>query len=226
MKKLIYIMFACMLLSCSPYLKKTQFVPVSHENVQCEPAEITSQKDDKKLWQQSSRLNRLFIDSSARQVNDIVTVSIIETSSASRSASTKTGRNSSVSASISDFLGAPANLGLRGTNMAEGSLKNAFDGSGETKRSSQLIATITARVIEVLPNGNLVIKGKRNVKVNNETQYIILTGIIRPDDISSNNVVLSTSIADARVEYGGTGIISDKQKPGWAIRIIDLVWPF
>jgi flagellar L-ring protein precursor FlgH len=89
-----------------------------------------------------------------------------------------------------------------------------------------MTAFITARVIEVLPNRNLVIRGTRQVRVNNETQVIAVQGIIRPEDISSNNIVLSTFIAEAVIELGGQGAVSDKQRPGWMARALDWAWPF
>jgi flagellar L-ring protein precursor FlgH len=105
-------------------------------------------------------------------------------------------------------------------------MANNFDGKGETTRSSQLAAYITAQVIQVLPNGYLVIHGSRQVRVNNENQIINVQGVIRTEDINSSNIVLSTYIADARIELIGEGVISDKQRPGWLARVLDWVWPF
>lgn len=81
-------------------------------------------------------------------------------------------------------------------------------------------------VVKVLPNGNLYISGKREIKVNNELQYITISGIVRPEDVSTSNEVASTYVADARVAYSGVGPISDKQSPGWLGRIVDHAWPF
>ena len=87
-------------------------------------------------------------------------------------------------------------------------------------------AYVPAMVMKVLPNGYLVVSGTREIMVNNETQYITLSGIIRPDDIGSANEISSTFMADARIVYSGTGPLADKQKPGWLGRVIDHVWPF
>jgi flagellar L-ring protein precursor FlgH len=103
---------------------------------------------------------------------------------------------------------------------------NAHDGQGETTRSSYLNAYITAEVIDKTPNGNLVIRGSRQVQVNNENQFINIQGMIRIADISSNNIVPSTAIADAQIELNGQGVVSDKQRVGWLTRILDWVWPF
>ena len=186
------------------------------------------------LWSEESAHSILFMDYKARRVNDIITISIVEVSSASGQANTKTGRKSSIDASITDFLGSPSDFGLKnlwgggnGFNPKIGAAtNNSFDGSGETSRKGSLTASITARVIKVLPNGNLVIRGRKEVTINNDEQIIFLRGIVRPKDISANNTVLSTYIADARIEYTGKGVINNNQQPGWLARILDKIWPF
>jgi len=107
-----------------------------------------------------------------------------------------------------------------------GSSESNLKGEGNTTRGGQLEATITARVVRVLDSGNLIIEGKRQLSVNREDQYIIITGIIRPEDIRSDNSIASQYIADARMVYTGKGIVNDKMNPGWATRIVDWVWPF
>lgn len=185
------------------------------------------------LWAGETSRNSLFVDTRARGVGDIVTIRVSENSKGSKSAATDTSRKSSTAAGITDFFGASQDLGLdklyggvgfRPSVAADSS--SSFKGDGNTSRSSLLEADITARVIEVLPNGNLSIEGRREIVVNNEEQIMVLGGVIRPEDISSSNTVLSTYIADARIEYTGEGILADKQSPGWFTRILDKVWPF
>jgi flagellar L-ring protein precursor FlgH len=175
------------------------------------------------LWA-AKRSNNLFSDLKARNVGDIVTINVVESATASKNATTKTSRESDLSASWTGVL-----QKLSG-NWVGGEVKtdfaNNFDGKGETTRSSQLAAYITAQVIQVLPNGYLVIHGNRQVRVNNENQIINVQGVIRTEDINANNIVLSTYIADARIELIGEGVVSDKQRPGWLARILDWVWPF
>jgi len=180
-----------------------------------------------------SRYYGFFQDLRAHKVGDLVTINIVETSKASKQADTKTGRTSSIDAGISNLLGYENKMKSWGvpksfdnTAMFKASMGNKFDGSGSTSRDESMTASITARVVEVLPNGNLVIEGTRKIKVNNETQNIVLSGVIRPMDISPDNTVLSTYIANARIAYTGNGPVSDKQRPGWMARILDLVWPF
>lgn len=165
-----------------------------------------------------------YTDLKARNVGDIVTINIVESAKASKNASTKTSRNSEFGASWSGVLSKLSGNWFGDEHKA--SFDNEFEGKGETTRSSQLNAYITAQVIQVLPNGNLVIQGSREVRVNNENQYINIRGIVRPEDISANNIVLSTFIAEARIELTGQGVIADKQRAGWFTRILDWIWPF
>lgn len=180
---------------------------------------------DGSLWRPSARLGDLYADLRARRVGDVVTVRIVENAEALKSASTKTSRDSSLSASVSSFFGAPLSVGGFKPEAA-GSLKNDFEGSGTTQRKDTLVATMTAKVVEVLPHGLLRVEGYREVLINNERQYIILRGVIRSEDIGADNTVLSSAVADAQIAYAGQGVVSDKQKPGWVGRILDHVWPF
>lgn len=181
------------------------------------------------LWTESQ--GGLFSDIKARHVGDILTVAIFEQASATREATTSTGRSSSNSAGISSFFGLESSLAkinstIDPSDLISTSYENDFKGSGSTSRKEDLVATLTTQVIEVYPNGNLRIEGGKTVTVNNEDQIIVLTGIVRPNDISPQNVINSKYILDSRIAYTGKGVISDKQKPGWAVRILDNVWPF
>ena len=181
------------------------------------------------IWQDSS--SGFAEDFKARKVGDTVTIVINEQASASKQATTGTSRGSSMSAGIPNLLGLETNMtGIKNwmdlNNLINASASSKFDGSGKTTRQENLNATITAKVVDVLANGNLLIEGKRNVNVNNEDQVIVLTGTVRPRDISADNVVNSIYIADARINYSGKGIISDRQKPGWLMGLLDTIWPF
>lgn len=184
------------------------------------------------LWTDVS-YRSAFQDHRACKVGDLITVNIVETSQANKRATTRTGRDSSINAGITNLLGWETKIGELGfpsafqnENMFRASLTNNFGGQGETARNETMTASITARVIDVTPNGNLFIKGSRKVKVNNEAKYITLTGLVRPADISPDNTILSSYIAEASIEYSGSGPVSDKQRPGWLMRAVDFVWPF
>lgn len=181
-------------------------------------------ENDGSLWSEDRPQTFLFSDLKAGRVGDVVTIRIVESSKGNKNASTKTEKDSSLSTSISAFFGMSSDKLSQASVGAETSEKH--DGTGSTSRSSELTAVITARVIDVLPNGNLIIDGKREVVVNNETQLLGVTGIVRPEDIGSGNTVLSSYIADAKITYTGNGVVSDKQRVGWFFRLLDKVWPF
>jgi flagellar L-ring protein FlgH len=172
-------------------------------------------------------------DRRARRLGDIVTVAIVEEASASNQTSTDTGRSSNLDAAITDLFGMPSNFGM--TNFAgmgqafsptvSGSYGRQFKGSGSTTRKGTLVATVTARVMEIYPGGNMRIAGQRDVRVNREKQRITVEGVIRPEDISFRNTIPSTLIADANVQYRGRGVLSDTGGPGWLSRILDWIWP-
>jgi flagellar L-ring protein precursor FlgH len=183
------------------------------------------------LWSDQNDFGNLFTNPKARHIGDIVTIRIVESSSATNKASTQTGRSSSVGASVDGFFGLENDYSANSPffnpfSRVAGGLESDFDGSGTTKRSGDLTATITARVMDILPNGNLIVMGSREVMVNREKQEITLSGIVRPRDISAENVVLSNYIADAKIAYSGSGVINDRQRPGWLARTIDAIWPF
>jgi len=184
--------------------------------------------------------SQLYRDFRARQVGDIVVVQIVENSSASKKAKTDTSRTSSLSAGLTNLLGF-TNLIPKGKNfwqetqvngvpslstLLKGSLTNSHQGEGETSKSDQITTSVAARVIAVLPNGLLYIKGSRRVKVNYETQVVTVSGLVNPHDVSASNTVQSTQVSDVRIVYSGHGPVTDKQRPGWLTRIIDWVWPF
>ena len=181
------------------------------------------------LWTENK--GSLFGDIKARQLGDILTVAIFEQASASREATTKTGRSSNNEAGISKFLGFETDLvklnsAIDPTQLIATNYENDFNGSGSTSRKENLVATLSTRVVEVFPNGNLRIEGGKTVTVNREEQIIVLTGIVRPNDISPQNVIDSKYVLDAKIAYTGKGVISDKQGPGWMTCILDNVWPF
>ncbi len=183
------------------------------------------------LWSDDSMFGDMFVTSKAKNVGDVVTIEIVESSSATNTASTNTGRTSSISGSVSKFLGLekryqPDHPFLNPFGGVDATLANSFDGKGTTVRTGDLTAYMSARVRKVLPNGNLRIVGTREVTVNNERQIMSLSGIVRPKDISAENVVLSTYLSDAVIAYSGAGVLNDKQSPGWMTRILDHVWPF
>ena len=98
--------------------------------------------------------------------------------------------------------------------------------TGETKRENYVTTTVGARVIQLLPGGVLQVEGAREIRVNEETQYLVVSGLIRSKDIAMDNSILSTQMADTRIEYFGKGVLADKQRQGWLTRLLDNIWPF
>ena len=199
--------------------------------IDSQPLPPTAVVQEGSLWN-GTQTNGLSADNRASSVGDLVTISITETSKASEIANTNTSRDSGVKVGITSLLGlsfpmkAFTNKDVVVDTALEGTVGNVAQGEGKTERQSSFTSYLTARVIQVLPNKNLAIQGRRNMRINNETEIVTLTGIVRPDDIDRNNMVPSTKVADARVMISGAGVVSDKQRVGWGQRILDHVWPF
>jgi flagellar L-ring protein FlgH len=183
------------------------------------------------LWPGESNRNMLFTDNKARYVNDIVTIVIDESSSGKNQASTNTSKDTKTNSGISALLGletsiTKANPNMGGSISVGGTSTNSLKGAGDTSRGGTLQARLTARVVRVLDNGNLLIEGRRQMTLNAEDEFIVITGVIRTADITAENAVLSSNIADARILYTGSGVLADKQHPGWLTRALDWGWPF
>lgn len=172
----------------------------------------------------------LYADSRARRVGDIVMVNVVESSSATSEAETKADRESETEYGVTALFGR-TKLPLVGGTVGDAPLlgtssSKSFDGKASTTRANKVTATVAARVINVMPDGLLQVEGARETKVNNETQYLVVSGLIRSRDVASDNSIMSTQMADAQIAYYGKGVVADKQKPGWLTRLLDHVWPF
>ncbi|MGD0234020.1 MAG: flagellar basal body L-ring protein FlgH [Syntrophorhabdales bacterium] len=183
------------------------------------------------LWPASYSGNLYFGDHRAGGMGDIITVKIVEATQASEKATTDTGRTSAVDYGIPNFLGQETRYvqnhpAINPAHLITANSTNNFSGTGETTRTGTVTATISAKVVEVFPNGNLAVEGKREIYVNYEKKEILLQGIVRPRDIASDNSVLSSQVADAKIMMTGIGVVGEKQRPGWLSRILDGVWPF
>jgi flagellar L-ring protein FlgH len=182
------------------------------------------------IWPGENVKNMYFTDNKARYVNDIVTIVVSETATGTSKATTNASRSTNATAGIATLLGLEKTLAEKNAKLATlevgGSNSNTMKGQGDTSRGSTLSARVSARVVRVLDNGNLVIEGRRQLSMNAEDQYIIISGTVRTEDITSENMVASQYISDARIQYVGEGVINDKMRPGWLTRIVDWVWPF
>jgi flagellar L-ring protein precursor FlgH len=228
MKQYIVLLSCCLFLSaCAKPTETVVSIPEPLEEIQIA---AQNQRTEGSLW--PGEQHSLFADHKARAVGDVVTITISEKASASKQATTETDRTSSMTAGIPHLFGIENSQWLANNpnidiaNLVEANFANSFKGAGTTVRKEDLIASLTAQVIDVYGNGNLKIRGGKEVRVNNETQIIYMTGIIRPEDILANNTVDSKHVLNAKISYTGKGIISDKQKPGWLLRTLDNIWPF
>jgi len=178
------------------------------------------------IWAGPTSNNLLFTDRKARNVGDIVTIVVDEKTEGENNANTETKRASTTAAGITGFVQTnPSQTYMSGYKLG-GGMDNNHKGEGKTNRDGLLKGRISARVVRVLPNGNLVIEGRRMLTVNAEDQFMVITGICRPDDVTTENLIHSQYIADARIVYAGKGVVDDKMRPGWLARVVDWVWPF
>lgn len=192
------------------------------------PEEIVYQPNS--LWRSGSRA--FFRDQRAARVGDILTVLINITDSAKVNNSTKRSRANSEEAGMDNLFGYEAALGkvlpeaVDNTSLASLGSTSSSAGTGTVDRKEKIDLTVAAVVTQVLPNGNLVIAGRQQVRVNYEVRDLEITGIVRPEDISNINTVAHTQIAEARISYGGEGQISDVQQPRYGQQLFDIIMPF
>jgi len=171
-------------------------------------------------------ISGLTSDRRASRVNDLITVRVIENIESSATADSQLDKESKAKAAVPTLFGLETQLpsSIDPTNLASTSYDSAFKGSGATTRSSMLTATMTTRVSEVLPNGDLVLEGVRELELNGERQIVVLTGIVRAQDVRRSNQVLSTQIAQLRIQYYGRGLMKDNLKPGWLLRVMNKIF--
>lgn len=171
--------------------------------------------------------NSLYSDVTARRVGDIITVSLEENTNATKSAGTTTSKETGVEvAPITGLGGQAINIGGQSIQLGVNS-SNDFSGDAQANQRNSLSGAISVTVVDVLPNQNLVIRGEKWLTLNQGDEYIRLTGIIRPADISPENEIVSTKVANARIQYSGTGTFARAQEKGWLTQFFaSSLWPF
>ncbi len=173
---------------------------------------------------QSGYSRPLFEDRRARYVGDTITVKITESTSASMKSNNKLDKTNSSKASVSALSGLPGK-GLLGLNM-DASSANAFSGKGEAANNNVFTGNITVTVIDVMPNGNLLVSGEKQLAIGHEQEYVRISGVINPSYVDAFNNVDSSRVADARIEYKSAGQISEGEVMGWLARFFLNVMPF
>jgi flagellar L-ring protein precursor FlgH len=186
---------------------------------------LEEEKAEGSLWSNSGRYSNLFRDLKAHNVNDVVTILVSESTQALASADASNSRSTSASAGFDNLFGLENRISELPT-MVSGESESSFEGKGSTSRQTTLATNLTARVVDVLPNGYLVVEGMREIHVNNENQSVYLTGVIRPEDISPHNIVPSSAVAQMTVRLEGRGVVSQPIKPGWLYKILNGILPF
>lgn len=197
------------------------------------------------LWRAGAR--GFFKDQRARRVGDILTVNVAINDQAQIGNSTQTSRNSAEDAGLTNFFGleaaipnlytkqanannSPVNTTIRNAfnpaSLISGGSTGSYQGAGTVQRSESINLNVAAIITDVLPNGNLVIQARQETVVNHERRDLVLTGIIRPEDISSSNTIQHSQIAQARLFYGGKGKITDVQQPRYGQQLYDILFPF
>ena len=182
------------------------------------------------LWRSGSRA--FFKDQRAAQVGDILTVVVNISDTANLANATGTSRTGSEAEGLPNFLGLEAQLpkliakGLNTSSLVSSNSTNANSGSGTIKRNETVTLRLAGLVTQVLPNGNLAVIARQEVRVNSELRDLQVSGIVRPQDIASDNTVLHDRMAEARIGFGGRGTLSDIQTPRYGQQIMDIVLPF
>jgi len=169
-------------------------------------------------------VNNIYSDSKAHRIGDIISVILSESTQANKNAKTELKKeNSSVLDPVVGLAGAPVTL--NGQAIQFGINQNSkFKGDAKADQGNSLSGDISVHVLRVLPNGNLMIRGEKWITLNNGDEYIRLTGVIRAKDINSNNTILSTKIANARIQYAGTGSFADVNEQGWLTKFFNSGW--
>ncbi len=164
---------------------------------------------------------RLFEDVRARRVGDLLTIVLQESTSASKSASTKTQKDSEVDLQAPTLLG--RGVTANGTPLLQNSIgaEREFEGAGSSSQSNRLTGNITVAVVQRMPNGNLVVQGEKWLKLNQGDEFVRISGIVRPFDIGQDNTVSSDRVADARISYGGRGVVASSNRAGWLDRFFN-----
>ena len=220
MKNLIFISILFFVNGCSTYIEEANnkhFTPLT-------PSFEEFNKDEPSNGSiySTSSAGLFSSDRRAKKVGDILSVTLSETFSSNKAVTNSSGKTDNIGVEVGP-TGIMRNFaGLGGS----ASKTNSFSGSMATNQSNSLSGTLSATVVRVFPNGNLEIKGQKKLRITEGTEYIRLTGIIRPQDISTSNSVSSAKIAEAQIEYVGAGILDSASKPGWGSAFFRAISPF
>jgi flagellar L-ring protein FlgH len=192
------------------------------------PKPETASYNANSLWRNGSRA--FFKDQRAARIGDILTVTVNITDKANIANETQRSRTAKEDTGVSDFAGKQLLTGsaskVLGGRLLTADSSSSTDGKGSVNRQEALQTNVAAVVTQLLPNGNLVVEGKQEIRVNFEIRELIVAGIVRPEDIQSDNTIDSSKIAQARIAYGGRGQLTDVQQPRYGQQVMDVLLPF
>ena len=223
MMRMTRLIFALFLISLAGGCSQTrivvqpdpQYAPVDLNSIEFKPLENGS------IFQ-SGRSVRLFEDNKAYRIGDVLSVVLSESTNAFKSAETSTDKADEVDLSASAIFGSTGPT-VNGNPVLNSNLdgEREFSGSGDSAQSNSLSGEIAVTVVDVLPSGNLVVRGEKIIGLNQGSEYIRLSGIVRPEDIDTDNTIFSRKIANSRIYYGGGGVIAESNTKGWLSRFFD-----
>jgi len=184
------------------------------------------------LWHPSLAINYPFVDVRARFPGDLLTILVSESAEGTKTGTTDTKANSTIGANVQDFFGIPAASvkflpkAFNEDSIIKATTAREYKGDASTDRKDTMTASITVKVVSVDATGNLYVRGDKVVSVNREDQYIVLSGVVRPEDIANDNTVQSSRLGDARIDYYGHGSVGNKQRVPLVHTLMDFIWPF
>lgn len=195
-----------------------------HQPMSVRPAErLQAPSANGAIWQ-AGQGRPLFEDRRARYVGDTITIKITESTSATAKSNRKLDKTNSITAAVTSLLGLPGKS-LLGLDLGAEST-NAFDGKGEAANNNAFNGSITVTVIDVMPNGNLLVSGEKQLAIGQEQEFVRISGVVNPSFVDAFNIVESSKVADARIEYKSAGVLSEGQILGWMARFFLNVLPF
>ncbi|HBA67540.1 MAG TPA: flagellar basal body L-ring protein FlgH [Methylococcaceae bacterium] len=217
----IFLLLPLIVVACTPLpTRDPAFAPV-------EPADLRAPAQNSGSIYQANYDMRLFEDHTAKRVGDVLTIRLVERTQAKKLSDMEARKNTSLSVKAPLILGMEAAQLLGHDVETEVQTKHLFTGEGEANQSNSLTGDLSVTVVEVLPNGNLRVRGEKRVALNQGSEYVRLSGIVRPVDIDVANSVLSSRVADATIMYTGDGAVADASKMGWLARFFMSPWfPF
>jgi flagellar L-ring protein precursor FlgH len=221
MNRLISIVFMALFTGCEGLPNQHQFTPVAPQLLASKMGPEQPSREVAGSIYQEGRHMRLFEDRTARRVGDILTIRLVERTDASKKASTNVDKKSETDIPSFALLGNSVELetNLKGDRQ--------FDGAGKSDQSNSLKGQVSAIVVDIYPNGNLMIRGEKMLTLNQGQEFVQISGMVRPDDIAADNSILSTQVADAQITYAGKGAMADANAAGWLSRFfLSPYWPF